>query len=316
MPFFIPDYESLRIHELMLSDKVRTETFGRAIERNVEEGDIVVDVGTGTGVLALFAVRAGARKVYAIEPTGIIDLARKIAKRNGLDEKIEFLKGKVEEIEIPEKADCIVSEWLGVFAIQENMLPSVAIARDRFLKTGGKMLPERVTLFLSLVEDEEIFEEKITRWIERPYGLDYTDFAICQAHDVHLATLKRENLLSEAIPIITIDMNSRVRSDFEIEERYTVKREGTCHGLGGWFRADFPGDIALDTSPGQPLTEWAQAFFPILEPVKVKRGDEVIVKFIAKADNGIVHFTREVSFPKTSGKPSFIGDTRKVKFRD
>ena len=315
MSFFIPKYDSLRIHDLMLRDSIRTVTYQRAIQTNVKEGDVVIDVGTGTGILALFAAKAGAKKVYAIERTGIIDLARQIAKENGLDNRIEFIKAKAEDLDLPEKADCIVSEWLGVFAVQENMLPSVASVRDRFLKPEGKMLPEMVGLSLSLVEDKQLYDEKIGKWNKQPYGLDYAKLAFCQANDVHVATFAPDNLLCDPVGIINLDMRCAMDSNFKLEKHFKVIRGGICHGLAGWFSAVFPGKIILDTAPGQPLTQWCQTFFPIVEPVQVSQGEEVIVRFASKADNQIVHFIREIVFPN-SDRPSFVSDTRKVEFSD
>lgn len=198
------------------------------------------------------------------------------------------------------------------------MLPSVASTRDRFLKPEGKMLPETVSLFLSLVEDRQLYDEKISRWKKRPYGLDYTDFAFCQANDVHVTAFASDNLLSTPAKIIDIDMKCARDSIFKVEKHFRVAREGICHGLAGWFRAVFPGGIILDTGPGQISTHWDQTFFPIADPIRVNRDEEVTVKFATKVDevhNKIVHFIWEIAFPNSD--QSFLrGDTRRIKFSD
>jgi protein arginine N-methyltransferase 1 len=311
MPFFIPEYESLRIHDMMLSDRVRTRAYQSAIEANVKPGDVVVDVGAGTGILALVAARAGARKVYAIEPTGVIDLARRIAERNGLASRIEFIRARVEETRLPEQADWMLSEWLGVFALQENMLPAGALARDRFLKPGGGMLPETVGLLLAPVENEELYEEKVGRWQRQPYGLDYSDFASCQATDVHVAALGQSSLLSEPALIAELDMRSARDASLVAQASITAIRARVCHGLAGWFRAAFPGDIVLDTGPDHPVTHWAQAFFPVREPLAASRGDRVAVTFAAEPEGAVVHFIWTIA---VGGRPPQTGDTRTVRF--
>ena len=311
MPFFIPEYDSLRIHDMMLSDSVRTTAYQRAVETSVRPGDIVLDIGTGTGILALFAARAGAGKVYAVEPTDIIDVAKRIAQRNGLASRIEFIQARVEEVDLPEKADCIVSEWLGVFALQENMLPSIASAIDRLLKPGGKILPETVRLFLALVEDEELHNRKIGCWQEQPYGLDHSDFADCQANDVHAIAIEPETLLSDAVEVARLDTLYARDSRLDARTVLTAARGGVCHGLAGWFRAEFPGGIALDTAPSQPLTHWNQAFFPMVEPMPLGRDDEVAVSLATEPEDTVVHFAWEIT--ATGGRqPSFAGHTRRI----
>jgi SAM-dependent methyltransferase len=311
MSFFIPEYDSLRIHEMMLLDSVRTAAYQSAVEASVRPGDIVLDIGTGTGVLALLAARAGAGKVYAVEPTGIIELARRLAEKNGLASRIEFIRARVEEVDLPEKADCIVSEWMGVFALQENMLPSIASARDRLLKPGGKMLPDTVRLFLALAEDGQLHDRKIGCWQRRPYGLDYSEFAGCQANGVHAVAIAPEGLLSDPVEVARLDLQEVRGSRLDVRAVLTAARTGCCHGLAGWFQAQFPGGIVLDTAPTQPLTHWNQAFFPTLEPIPLEAGDEVTARLAAEPSGAVVHFSWDI-VTSSRGQPSFSGDTRRL----
>jgi protein arginine N-methyltransferase 1 len=295
MSFFIPEYDSLRIHELMLADGVRTMAYQRAIESTVKPGDVVLDIGTGTGALARFAARAGAGRVYAVEPTGMIELARRLAAKDRHAARIEFIRARVEEVTLPAQVDCIVSEWMGVFALQENMLPGIASARRRLLKPGGKMLPEAVHLFLALVEDGPLHDQEIGRWQRHPYGLDYSEFARCQANAVHAAEITSEGLLSDPAEIARLDLHQVCEARLTARTALKAVRRGECHGLAGWFEARFPGGIVLDTAPGQPLTHWHQAFFPALDHVSLEEGAEVAVRLTAEPAGAVVHFAWEAA---------------------
>ena len=113
--YYFDSYAHFGIHEEMLKDEIRTKSYMYAIERNAHlfKDKIVLDVGCGTGILSMFAARAGAKMVYAIECSSIADQCRTIVKDNGFEDKITVIKGKMEEVELPvAQVDIIVSEWM------------------------------------------------------------------------------------------------------------------------------------------------------------------------------------------------------------
>ena len=131
----------------------------------------MLDVGSGTGILSIFAAKAGAKHVYAIENANIAIFSKDIIACNDLSERITVIKGKMEEIILPvESVDIIISEWMGYFLLYESMLDSVLFARDKYLKKGGMLFPDRAILFLATIEDEEYAEEKFNFW-DNVYGV-------------------------------------------------------------------------------------------------------------------------------------------------
>ena len=171
-------YGQLAHQQNMLQDSVRTGTYYNAVCYNASdfEGKVVLDVGTGSGILSLFAAQAGAKKVYAVECSGMVRYARRLVKANGYEEIIQVVLGKVEEVTIPEKVDIIISEPMGFFLVHERMLESYIIARDRFLKPGGLIFPTTGTMFLSVFTDDGLYKElksKSKFWKQKDfYGFD------------------------------------------------------------------------------------------------------------------------------------------------
>jgi 2-polyprenyl-3-methyl-5-hydroxy-6-metoxy-1,4-benzoquinol methylase len=158
MDGYFGSYAEAEIHESMLKDTVRTEAYRDFIyeNKNYFKGKVVLDVGCGTGILSMFAAKAGAKAVYAIDASTIIKKARMICKENGLDHIITFIQGKVEEVDLPvDSVDIIISEWMGYFLLYESMLDSVLVARDRWLKPDGIMAPSGSTILLAAMDDEE-----------------------------------------------------------------------------------------------------------------------------------------------------------------
>ncbi|KAA3490155.1 protein arginine N-methyltransferase PRMT10-like [Gossypium australe] len=160
-------YAFLYHQKEMLSDRVRMDAYYNAVFQNkhhfqgkfrylfVEirlekavkieyfEADAsyiaVLDVGTGSGILAIWSAQAGARKVYAVEATKMSEHARTLVQANNLQDIVEVIEGSIEEVVLPEKVDVIISEWMGYFLLRESMFDSVICARDRWLKPSGVM---------------------------------------------------------------------------------------------------------------------------------------------------------------------------------
>nr|APA20277.1 protein arginine methyltransferase 4A [Populus tomentosa] len=174
-------YGQLLHQQNMMQDYVRTGTYYAAVIENRADflGRVVVDVGAGSGILSLFAAQAGAKHVYAVEASEMAEYARKLIAGNpSLGERITVIKGKVEEVELPEKADILISEPMGTLLVNERMLESYVIARDRFLVPNGKMFPSVGRIHMAPFSDEYLFVEianKALFWQQQNYyGVDLT----------------------------------------------------------------------------------------------------------------------------------------------
>ncbi len=168
-------YGSLILHRIMLEDTIRTECYKNAIDKKRFENKVVLDVGCGTGVLSIFSAKAGAKKVYAVDGCKrIADLATKLVASNNFSDTITVINAKVEDLELPEKVDVIVSEWMGYCLIYESMFQSVLLARDKFLKEGGLILPEKAVIKGVPFTNQESLEHTENFWNSNPYGIDYS----------------------------------------------------------------------------------------------------------------------------------------------
>ena len=168
-------YRDVSMHKVMLQDIIRTEAYQKALQLAIKPGNRVLDFGCGTGVLSIFAVRSGAKRVCAVDRSVFIQTALKIAKHNRID-NIDFYYDDHESLELSEPVDVIVSEWMGHFLFYEEMLGPLLQVRDRFLAEGGIMIPGEVTLHAGLVCDDSIYED-LSFLYERPYEIDFAPIA-------------------------------------------------------------------------------------------------------------------------------------------
>eukprot|EP00250_Pteridium_aquilinum_P012269 c20611_g1_i1 orf=496-2277(-) len=281
-------YGQLLHQQNMLQDYVRTGTYYAAVLENYIDfqGRVVVDVGAGSGILSLFAAQAGAKHVYAVEASGMAEHARKLIAGNpALSSVITVIHGKVEEVQLPEKADILISEPMGTLLINERMLESYIISRDRFLNPNGKMFPSLGRIHLAPFSDEYLHVEiasKALFW-QQPnyYGVDLTSLyqTAFQGYFSQPVVDAFDPRLLVTPPIShTIDFTKIKEEEFyemNIPLNFTATMATRIHGLACWFDVLFNGSSVqrwLTTAPGAPTTHWYQLRCVLSQPLCVMAG--------------------------------------------
>lgn len=243
--------ELLANHQVLLNDQIRMAAYRKAISAAVKPGMVVADVGAGLGVLAHMALDAGASKVYAIEfDADTIEHAEH-------DEKIIWKQGLSGDISLPEKVDVIVSETLGSFALNENTLPTLIDARKRFLKKGGIIIPQSLTLFVAPAMAPSRKKVQL---------------------------IPSSKLLAKPVSQ-AVDFSTATDPKTTIETTFKVTRDGLLSGFAGWFDLRLFNKISFSTAPDTPQTHWKQGFLPIHHPEKVKRGQVIRFQLVMEPDH-------------------------------
>ncbi|KAJ1558941.1 hypothetical protein HK405_012655, partial [Cladochytrium tenue] len=171
---YFASYSGADIHETMLKDAARTEAYRDWVYGNKAAfaGKAVLDVGCGTGILSMFAARAGAARVVAVDNSDMADIAARIVAANGLDGVITVVRGEIETVKLPvSKFDIIISEWMGYFLLYEGMFDSVIYARDEYLAEGGCLGPSSARVLVGALEHEDWVNDRLHFWGD-VYGFD------------------------------------------------------------------------------------------------------------------------------------------------
>jgi len=289
-------YEKWSQHVLMLSDQSRTDGYYKGIMSNREEfdGKVVIDFGAGSGILSYFAAKAGAHKVYAIEASNIANLLEKNIARNGLSGTIQVVHDTGEKANLPEKADIVVSESFGHFAVFERMLESWLAVRDRFLKPGGRMYPAKARLFVGLSGEGAMYyhirigpdylNTSATKKREL-HGFDTTLYAE-HMYETHVANRKqpayyrlpKRQLVAVAAPYVQDYETMKIEEllEFTIPLDFSaIKNDKTIYELVCWFDFDFTGPggtTTVHTGPKHAKTHWNQLHLIFKNEVNLKNG--------------------------------------------
>jgi type I protein arginine methyltransferase len=273
---------SLGAYGSMIADRVRVDAYTEALRKTVRKGSIVAEIGTGPGVFAVLACQLGAERVFAIEPSEILQVAREVSAANGCAARIEFFEGLSSAVTLPALADVILSDLRGILPLFERHIPAIVDARRRFLAPAGTMIPRRDALWAAIVEAPKPYGEVVDPWEQNPFGQNLSPARQLAVNGVQKVRVSPAQLLTEHKLWGTLDYASIENPDVRGNLEWTVERPGTAHGIVVWFDADLVDGVGFSNAPGAPETIYGSLFFPWSQSVPLEPNQTVCMELEAK----------------------------------
>ena len=267
----------LRFQSFLLADESRLDTWRGAIQAEVRPGDVVLDLGAGMGILSLFACDAGAARVYAVEGAPSLELARLVAADNGLAERIVCLRGRSQELDLPEPATVLITDTTETFGLNGQLVSSVIDARDRLLAPGARLLPRALELRCAPIEAPDAFRYLVDVWRSGTLGFEFGALRSYAANCSQPSQFGADAFLAEPGTLGRVELATAASPAFSGRTRVTVSREGSMDAVGGFFAAELSDGIAITNDPREPTVTYNRTLLPLAEPLPVRNGDELEV---------------------------------------
>jgi len=269
-------YELLDYHRGLLTDAARMSGWKAAVCEAVRPGQVVLDLGAGTGILSLLACAAEAGRVYAIEQSAIIEVAREAARAAGFGDRIRFFHQSSWEVQLPERVDVVLGEVFGHFGLNDSLAAALADARERFLKPGGVLVPESVEMWAVPVEAADWRQKVIESWGEDLGGFNYLGSRKRALNTLNRIRFGAAAALAEPVCLGRVSPLEASRSTWSGRAQFRISRDGELGGLGGWCVGRLTRNVSITNSPfaAAPLA-WPQAMLAVEKPVAVTAGDTV-----------------------------------------
>jgi protein arginine N-methyltransferase 1 len=276
----------IEYHRTLIADKARNEALFAALERVIVKGKTVVaDIGTGSGLLGLMASKLGAKEVHLFEASEeVAAVAAGVLKQNRARNCHLYPCRSTDMIDAPQ-VDVIISETLGNYALEENILETLADALERMLKPSGTVIPARIRQFACPVTSPRLARE-MDAWRDVGHGLDLEPARTMSVNNVYVRTIEPAELLDEgraAKMWDNIDLTKPQKGTRKGEMTWTLERDTWVYGFAYWWTAGLGGDLEISTAPDAPRTHWEQLYFPLDEPIPAKAGERILLSLRSRS---------------------------------
>ena len=276
----------IELHRKLLGDEVRNDALAEALKRVIRPGMSVADIGAGSGFLSFLARRLGADHCHLYEYSDALGLARELARRNKVT-GLTFVHAHSSEVKKPPRADVVVSETLGNFALEEGLLETLVDAR-RFLKPGGTLIPAALTQFVAPVTNRRL-QAEIDVFGRASHGLDLGPAREVALNNMYVKTV-RAGELGEARQWDRIAFTGEGKPPASLRKgaaRWSGLTGTTVHGFALWWQVELVPGVTLSTSPLAPQTHWEQVYLPLLQPVTPRPGQDLDLALTSDTRNGV-----------------------------
>jgi len=300
----------------MIRDRARLDAHAAALRRVVTPESIVLDLGAGTGIMSLLACKAGARRVYAVEPSGAVQILLAAARDNGFSDRIVVLQQRSTAVTLPERADVIVSDLRGVLPPYGTHFADVADARRRLLSPSGRLLPMRDTLWLAVISAPEDFERARSIWCSGPEGLDLRSALPFIDHELAKYRAHPEQLLGAPVAWASLDYATLADRAVRGSGSCSMTKDAVAHGVLVWFDTELVAGIGYSNAPGATDGIYGQIFFTWPEAVELRTGDHVSVEVRADPIGSAYVWTWATEIQRQARGPAGVTRFRQSTFKN
>ena len=269
-------YLLVQSQQSMALDCRRNQAYAEVLAKVITPESVVLDLGAGLGIHGLLSAQLGAKRVYLVEPEDIIAVAGQIIQANGYGDRVKCLQGIIEEVNLPEPVDVIISVFTGNFLLEEDLLPSLFHARDKYLKPDGVLVPQAAVMEAVPVCVPSLHQEEISIWSKAYMGIDFSPAQPYASHAVYYykKALSEAQHLAEPASLFQLNFYHSNNTHCQVEATYTIAESGLCHGWVGWFKMQL-GEKWISTAPHEPPLHWSAAFLPLDPPIAMTAGEQV-----------------------------------------